>query len=81
MVPIIWTALAAGISFFINWMMSRFSWYSAAASIICILILPVIASAAYWAFFSQQTALGFLLLFVVNIPMGISITFDVLKIG
>ena len=79
MVPLLWTALAAGISFFINWMASRFRWYSAAVSIICIPLLPVIAAAAYWAFFSQQTALGFLLLFVVNIPLGLSITFDILR--
>jgi len=77
MVPILWTALAAGISFFIHWMINRFRWYSAAVSIICIPLLPAAAAAAYWAFFSQQTALGFLLLFVVNIPMGVSIASDI----
>jgi hypothetical protein len=79
-VPLVWTALAAGIPFFINWMIGNFRWYSAAVSILCMILLPVAAAAAYWAFFSQQTVLGFLLLFVVNIPMGISITYDIISV-
>jgi len=79
MVPLLWSALAAGISFFINWMINRFRWYSAVVSILCILLLPLIAAAAYWAFFSQQTALGFLLLFLVHIPLGLSFIFGILQ--
>jgi len=77
-VPLLWTALAAGISFFINWMANNLRWYTAVVSILCILILPVVAAAAYWAFFSQQTLLGFLLLFVAHIPVGLSLAFDIL---
>ncbi|MCL1959736.1 MAG: hypothetical protein FWF68_09060 [Spirochaetes bacterium] len=77
-VPLLWTALAVGIPFFINWMMSTLRWYSVIISIICILALPVSASAAYWAFFSQQTALGFLLFFITQIPLAFSLTLDIL---
>ena len=78
-VPLLWTALAVGISFFIYWMMSNFRWYTAAVSILCILILPVLCATVYWAFFSQRTALGFLLLAAAHIPLIISITTDILN--
>jgi len=79
MVPLVWTALAVGITFFINWMINRLRWYSIIVSIPCILVLPIIAAAAYWAFFSQQTSLGFLLLFIVHIPMILSLTLDIVR--
>jgi len=72
MAPLLWTALAVGISFFINWMTSSFNPFFAIVSVLCIIILPVSAAATYWAFFSQQTLLGFLLLFVTHIPFGLS---------
>jgi len=78
-VPLLWTALATGISFFIYWMMDNFRWYTAAISVLCILLLPVITATVYWAFFSQRTALGFLLLFVSHIPLALSLTFDILR--
>ena len=79
MVPLLWTALAVGIPFFIKLMAGNFRWYTAAASIICILLLPVIAAGAYWAFFSQQTLLGFLLFFTAHIPLAVSLTLDILR--
>jgi len=75
-VPLLWTALAAGISFFINWMITSFKWYSALVSIPCILVLPPLAASAYWTFFSQQTMIGFILLFVIHIPVIISFIFE-----
>jgi len=75
LVPLLWTALAAGISFFINLMVKSFTWYFAIISIICILILPVAAATTYWAFFSQQTLLGYGLLFVTFIPVIFSFIF------
>jgi len=78
-VPLLWTALAVGIPFFINLMINNLRWYTVIISILCILILPVSASASYWAFFSQQTLLGFLLLFASSIPLGLSITLDILN--
>ncbi|MDR0302100.1 MAG: hypothetical protein LBI04_07305 [Treponema sp.] len=78
-VPLLWTALAVGIPFFINWTANNFRWYTLAISVLCILILPVLAATAYWAFFSQRTALGFLLLLAAQIPFGLSLTFDILR--
>ena len=78
LVPLLWTALAAGIPFFINWMANNLRWYTVFVSIICILLLPCAAAGAYWAFFSQQTILGFVLLFLIHIPVGFSLTFDIL---
>ena len=76
LVPLLWTAIAAGISFFINWMITGRRWYIFVVSIPCILILPVIAAASYWAFFSQQTLLGFALLTASFIPLAASFIFE-----
>ncbi|MDR3019468.1 MAG: hypothetical protein LBU66_01025 [Treponema sp.] len=78
-VPLLWTALAVGIPFFINLMLSNFRWYTAAVSILGILALPIIAATSYWAFFSQYTFLGFLFFFIAHIPLGLSLTFDILR--
>jgi hypothetical protein len=76
-VPLLWTALAVGIPFFINRLADNLRWYTAIAFILCIMLLPVIAAGSYWAFFSQHTLLGFLLFFVVHIPLGLSFTFRI----
>ncbi|MCL2410785.1 MAG: hypothetical protein FWC97_03995 [Treponema sp.] len=76
-VPLLWTALAVGIPFFINLMINDFRWYKAALCVPFILFLPVLAAAVYWAFFSHQTVLGFGLLLAANIPLGLSLGFDI----
>jgi len=76
-VPLLWTAIACGIGFFINWMAGGFRWWKAVVSFPCIILLPLIAAGSYWAFFSQQTLYGFLLLFAANIPLGLSLGFDI----
>jgi len=76
MAPLLWTALAVGISFFINWMSSGPNPFFIIIAIIFIMILPLSAASAYWAFFSQQTMLGFLLLFVTHIPFFLSFVFN-----
>jgi hypothetical protein len=75
-VPLLWTALAVGISFFINWMVNGFNVGITFASIFGIILLPVTAAATYWAFFSQQTLLGFLLLIVTHVPLAFSFVFE-----
>jgi len=77
MVPLLWTALAVGISFLINWMMNSYNAFFTVIAIFCMLLLPVAASATYWAFFSQQTLLGFGLLIVTHVPLGLSLYFDI----
>ena len=76
-VPLLWTALAVGIPFFIDWMVNRSRWYIILISIFCILILPLAAASSYWAFFSQQNILGFLLLFASLVPLGFSFAFSI----
>jgi len=75
-VPLLWTALAVGIPFFINLTANNFRWYTLILSVLCVLILPLSAATCYWAFFSQQTWLGFLMLFVTHIPLGLSFVFE-----
>jgi hypothetical protein len=72
LVPLLWTAIAVGIPFFINIIMDSFS-YTAIPLVICIAALPFIAATAYWAFFSQKLVLGFLLSLAACIPMGVSV--------
>jgi len=79
LVPLLWTALAAGISFFITWTANNFHVLKLIVSVLCIIILPVAAAASYWAFFSQQTLLGYGLLAVTNIPLAFSIGSGVSK--
>ena len=76
-VPLLWTALAAGISFLINLMIINFRWYKILISVPCIAVLPVIAAGSYWAFFSQLTHYGMGLLFAANIPLIIALIFDI----
>ena len=71
-VPLVWTAIAVGIPFFINWMAGNLSALTAIVSILCIILLPAAAAGAYWAFFSQQTLLGFALLIIIHVPLGLS---------
>jgi len=78
-VPLLWTAIACGIGFFISWVAHRFRWWKIVISFPCIVLMPVIAAGSYWAFFSQQTLYGFLLLFAANIPLGLSLVFDALR--
>jgi hypothetical protein len=77
MAPLLWTALAVGIPFFINMMLNNFRWYVTAFSILCMILLPLLACLTYWAFFSQQTLLGFGILLVTHVPMGLSLAFDI----
>jgi hypothetical protein len=76
MVPLLWTALAVGISFFISLLINHFHAAIVFLSVLCILALPAAASGAYWAFFSHQTKLGFILFFAAQIPLIVSVAID-----
>ncbi|MFP3040452.1 hypothetical protein LQZ19_01405 [Treponema primitia] len=71
--PILWTAIAVGVPFFINMLPGQFKWTHIPKAI-AMGLLPFLAATVYWAFFSQKTALGFLLLALTLIPIGISVT-------
>ena len=79
MVPLLWTALAAGIPFFINCIVRHFRWYVVIPSALCILALPIAAASAYWAFFSHQVLLGYGLFFAALLPVAISVTLDFIR--
>ena len=72
-VPILWTAAAAGISFFINWLLNSRYIVIKITCVLCMLILPAAAACSYWAFFSQQTLLGYGLLILANVPFVFSL--------
>jgi len=72
MTPLLWTALAVGISFLINWMVNSYNPFFSIIAVLCMILLPITAAAAYWAFFSQYTLLGFILLAAAHVPFGLS---------
>jgi len=71
-VPLLWVAIAMGISFFINLIANRCHPLLGILAVICILILPIIAASSYWAFFSQYSLIGLGLLILANIPFVLS---------
>jgi hypothetical protein len=73
--PILWTAIAVGLPFFSALAPRRFTWTRIPLAL-ATAALPFLAATAYWAFFSQRTWLGFLLLAITLIPMGLSVTFS-----
>jgi len=71
-VPLLWTALAAGIAFLIHLLMESYSTIVKIGYFLCILALPIFGALTYWAFFSQQTLLGFLFFAITHVPLGLS---------
>jgi hypothetical protein len=71
-VPLLWTALAAGIAYLIHLMMESYSTMIKIGYFFCILLLPVFGALTYWAFFSQQILLGYLYFIITQIPLGLS---------
>lgn len=72
MTPLLWTALAVGISYLIIWMTNSYNPLITGLAIFCMVLLPVTATAAYWAFFSQHLLLGFILLAAAHVPFALS---------
>ncbi|MDR2542114.1 MAG: hypothetical protein LBC80_01515 [Treponema sp.] len=73
--PLLWTALAVGIPYFINLMLNNLRLHMIIFNVLLILLLPVLACTTYWAFFSHHTLIGFILLIVANVPLVISLVF------
>ena len=76
LVPLLWTTQTLGVSFFIDCMIKYRRWYVIILSIPAIAVLPLIASSAWWAFYSQQTQIGCLFLFVSIIPALVSLILE-----
>jgi len=73
LVPLLWTTQTLGVSFFIDCILKYRRWYITIPSIPAAAALPLIASSAWWAFYSQQTQIGCLFLFVSIIPALVSL--------
>jgi hypothetical protein len=79
--PLLWTALATGIPFFIGCIMGNCVWYVVIPAALGILALPLAAATAWWAFFSQRTLLALVLLAASLVPMTVSIVLDCMRGG
>jgi len=80
LVPILWTAIAVGIPFFINLIVTSRKWVIVPASL-AILIIPFASASSYWAFFSQKTCQGFLFLLAAVTPMLVSMIMAFVQAG
>jgi hypothetical protein len=70
-VPVLWTAIVAGMDFFIR--IIRDSWgISTIPAIMGAAALPFLAATAYWALFSQYMVMGFVLFVVTLVPASAS---------
>jgi len=71
LVPILWTAIAVGITFFIK-LITESRVLVIILSLFGILMVPFAAATSYWAFFSQKSAIGFLSMLVAAAPALVS---------
>jgi hypothetical protein len=78
--PLLWTAVAVGVSFFINLFMEHFRWYVIIPSGLCILALPFAAATSWWAFYSQRFFPASLFLFATMIPLLASLILSWVKL-
>jgi len=78
LVPVLWTAIAVGIPFFINIIMNSHPIVIIPASLV-ILSIPFAAASSYWAFFAHKTMIGILLLVAATAPMLVSVLLSLLR--
>jgi len=76
--PILWTAIAVGVPFFINIILTSRLLVIIPASLV-IIIIPLAASCSYWAFYAQKTYLGLLFLFAAIVPMLVSVILSFIR--
>jgi len=79
-VPVLWTAIAVGIPFFIRFIQDSRP-LAIVLSSIAILAIPFAAASSYWALFYHRTFLGIILLIAAAAPMLMSIVFSILREG
>jgi hypothetical protein len=71
-IPVLWTAIAAGMGFFIRIIQN--SWgISILPAIVGAAALPFLAASAYWALFSQYIVAGFALFALALVPATVSL--------
>jgi len=79
LVPLLWTAQALGIPFFLKLAFRFPIWYLIIPLALGIASLPFLAVTSWWAFFSQQNPMGFLFLFASLVPAAVSVILDCLR--
>jgi hypothetical protein len=80
LVPLLWTMLALGISFFARLVReSSFPWII--PLLLVILLMPLIAAAVFWAFYGQMSMAGFILLAVLAVPFIVAFAAACFKAG
>jgi hypothetical protein len=72
LVPLLWTILAAGIPFCVSRIFRCKRRTLVFLFILASLALSPLAATVYWAFFYQKLVLGYLLLLVAAVPLGLS---------
>ena len=78
LVPVLWTAIAVGIPFFITLILESPRWVIFPSSL-AILCIPLAAACSYWAFYSQKASLGFLFCLTATVPMVFSLVMAYFK--
>jgi hypothetical protein len=81
LVPLLWTAQCIVMTFFVNFIFKYRRWYITVVSTLGAAAVPIIAATCWWAFFSQQTLYGFILLFVSLIPAAVPMIVSFAKNG
>jgi hypothetical protein len=76
--PVLWTAIAVGVPFFIKTILSSRIYIIIPASL-AIIIIPFAASCSYWAFYAQRTYYGFLFSFAAIVPMLVSVILSFIR--
>ena len=80
LVPVLWTAIAVGIHFFVKIILSSRP-AAIVFSSIAILFIPFAAASSYWAFFSHRNSMGYLFLLAAAAPMLLSVVMSFLRAG
>ena len=76
-VPVLWTAVAAGIGLFIRIIQNSLG-PAIVFAILGAVALPLLAATSYWALFSQHNLLGISLFILCLIPMVVSVVTAIL---
>jgi hypothetical protein len=79
LVPLLWTAVVGGLSFRVGIILYSPPFWILIPAALAALVLPFLAATVYWAFFSQRTLMGFLLLFAAIIPLVGSTVYSIKK--
>jgi hypothetical protein len=74
LVPLLWTSLAVGFPFCVGLIFRCRLRFLLFPLVLATLGLPLLAATVYWAFFYQKLVLGYLLLLVTVIPLGVCCT-------